>query len=166
VSGHRLPRHNPDTDGACRTKALSLSRLTPSKRPDRRRLCSESHRCARDRLLPPTSEIAIYAISQPTLSNMPSSAQIPIGRRIMCVCQRNEQKPIEHSEKLIYSTRSRRTVHHRIRGKNPARTSTKPPCGKSKRLPRSINPSSQSAHKPDCPAEGFVSLRSTTLVSE
>src|ERR1700687_1125208 len=58
----------------------------------------------------------------------------------MWVCQRNEQKPIKHSEKLIYSTRSRPTVHHRIKGKNHARTSTKPPCGKSKRLLRSINP--------------------------
>src|SRR6266536_3066035 len=57
----------------------------------------------------------------------------------MCVCQRNEQKPIKHSEKLIYSTRSRPTVHHRIRGKNHARTSTKPLCESSKRLLRSIN---------------------------
>jgi hypothetical protein len=61
-----------------------------------------------------------------------------LGR--LAVCQRNEQKPIKPSEKLIYSIRSRPTVHHRIRGKNHARTSTKPPCGKSKRLPRSINP--------------------------
>jgi len=59
---------------------------------------------------------------------------------IMSVCQRNEQKPIKHSEKLIYSTRSRPTVHHRIRGKNHARTSTKPLCGSSKRLLRSIKP--------------------------
>jgi len=58
----------------------------------------------------------------------------------MSVCQRNEQKPIKHSEKLIYSTRSRPAVHHRIRGKNHARTSTKPLCGSSKRLLRSIKP--------------------------
>jgi hypothetical protein len=58
----------------------------------------------------------------------------------MCVWQRNEQKPTKHSEKLIYSTRSRPTVHHRIRGKNHARTSTKPLCESSKRLLRSINP--------------------------
>jgi hypothetical protein len=32
----------------------------------------------------------------------------------MCVCQRNEQKPTKHSEKLIYSTRGLPTVHHRI----------------------------------------------------
>jgi len=71
-------------------------------------------------------------------SNTLSSTQIPIRWRIMCVCQRNGQKPIKHSEKLIYSTRSHPTVHHRIRGKNHARTSTKPLCGSSKRLLRSI----------------------------
>jgi len=37
----------------------------------------------------------------------------------MCVCHRNEQKPIKHSEKLIYSTRGRPTVHQRNRGKKP-----------------------------------------------
>src|SRR5216684_6659857 len=58
----------------------------------------------------------------------------------MCVCHRNEQKPIKHSEKLIYSTRGRPTVHHRNRGKNHARTSTKPLCGSSKRLLKSIKP--------------------------
>ena len=80
------------------------------------------------------------SLNEPVPSNTPSSAQIPIRKRIMCVCHRNEQKPIKHSEKLIYSTRGRPTVHHRNRGKNHARTSTKPPCGKSKRLLRSINP--------------------------
>jgi hypothetical protein len=39
----------------------------------------------------------------------------------MYVCQRNEQKPIKHSEKLIYSTRSHPIVHHRIRGKAAVR---------------------------------------------
>jgi hypothetical protein len=62
------------------------------------------------------------------------------GSGKLCVWQRNEQKPIKHSEKLIYSTRSRPTVHHRIRGENHARTSTKPLCGSSKRLLRSIKP--------------------------
>jgi hypothetical protein len=64
--------------------------------------------------------------------------KIPTRQRIMCVCQRNEQKPIKHSEKLIDSRRSRPTVHRRIRGRNHARTSTKPLCGSSKRLLRSI----------------------------
>jgi hypothetical protein len=56
------------------------------------------------------------------------------------VWQRNEQKPIKHSEKLIYSARSRPTVRHRIMEKDHARTSTKLLCRSSKRLLKSIKP--------------------------
>jgi hypothetical protein len=66
----------------------------------------------------------------------------------LCVWQRNEQKPIKHSEKLIYSTRSRPTVHHRIRGKHHARTSTKRLCESSKKLLKRIKPLANQPHRP------------------
>jgi hypothetical protein len=51
-----------------------------------------------------------------------------------------------------------------MRGKNHARTSTKPLCGSSKRLLRSIKALANQPHKPDRPAEGFGSgLRSPPL---
>jgi len=65
---------------------------------------------------------------------------VSIVAGVVLASHRNEQKGIKHSEKLIYSTRGRPTVHHRNRGKNHARTSTKPLCGSSKRLLRSIKP--------------------------
>ena len=50
----------------------------------------------------------------------------PVGN--LYACQRNEQKPIKDSERLINSKRSPPTVRHRIRGKKHARTSAKPLC--------------------------------------
>jgi len=81
-----------------------------------------------------TSVIGISRQLPTGSSNKPSSAQILIRWRIMYVCQKNEQKQIKPGDKLIYSIRSRPTVHRRIREKNNARTSTKPLCGSSKRL--------------------------------
>jgi hypothetical protein len=58
----------------------------------------------------------------------------PVGD--LYACQRNEQKPIKDSERLINSKRSPPTVRHRIRGKKHARTSAKPLCESRERLPR------------------------------
>ena len=56
----------------------------------------------------------------------------PVGN--LYACQRNEQKPIKDSERLINSKRSPPTVRRRIRGKKHARTSAKPLCGSWKKL--------------------------------
>jgi len=52
----------------------------------------------------------------------------------LSACQRNEPRPTKPSESPISSTTRHSADHHRIRGKNHAKTSGKLPCGAWKRL--------------------------------